>query len=92
MVKASDPKGYQEIIVDLDDAFNSKKLPAGMTGGDLIRINLQISEATPRIEEARQFFSWEGNNSLASSVINTLQSADVTPVGRVIFSYYIKAK
>ena len=92
MVKASDPKGYQEIIVDLDDAFTSKKLPAGMTDSDLIRINLQISEAAPRIEEARQFFSWEGNNSLASSVINTLQSEDVTPVGRVIFSYYIKAK
>ncbi len=89
MIKASDMPGYQEIFVDLTEGFNPKKLPAGMGIADLIRINIQISKATPRIEEARNFFEWEGNNSLAASVINTLQASEVNPTGRVLFSYYI---
>lgn len=92
MVQVPDTQGVQEIIVNLDENFNSKKLPAGMTATDLIRINIQISEVAPRLEEAKSFFGWEGNKSLSASVINTLQSSKVNPAGRVIFSYYIKAR
>lgn len=91
ILKSSDVTGYKEILVDLSEDFNPKKLPTGMGMTDLMRINIQISSATPRIEVAKSFFEWEGNNSLAASVINTLQSPQVSPRGRVLFTYYIKA-
>lgn len=91
IVKIKDMPDWEEIIVDFDEVFNPEKLPANMASTDLIRINLQISEALPRIEEARKFFSWQGNNSLAASVINTLQASEVNPTGRLLFSYFLKA-
>lgn len=91
MTKAADLPGYQEIIVDLAEKFNPQHLPTGMRMADVMRINICISAAKPKIEEARAFFTWEGNNSLAASVINTLQASEVNPTGRVLFSYFIKS-
>lgn len=83
--------GWQEIVVDFDPRF-SGAFPAGATlPSDLFKINIVISQASPRLDRIEDFFAWPGNRSLAESVINTLQSPYVNPKGRVLFSYYVKA-
>lgn len=81
---------WNEIVVDFDERFDGKRFPAGMNPSDLYRINIVISNALPWLDDATEFFGWEGNNSLVSSVLNTLQSDDVNPEGRVLMSYFLK--
>lgn len=84
-------KGWTEILVDFDERFTADKLPTGLKKfSDLIRINIVISRAEAETGKAREFFGWPGNNSLVSSVINTLESPEVNPAGQILITYYIK--
>ena len=89
-IALNDQEKWQELIVDFDDNFDGIKFPAGTNPTDLMRINLIIADANPRIEAAKRFFSWPGNNSLSASVVNTLQSDAVNPKGTILMSYYVK--
>lgn len=81
--------GWNEITLDFSPhfkgTFNEKTLAT-----DLLRVNIVISKATPKREKIESFFAWDGNNSLASSVLNTIESQKVNPQGRVLISYFIK--
>lgn len=62
---------------------------ANMPMGDLLRVDIVITECEPRYDVLPSLFEWAGNRSLIEAVKNTLQ--DQNPVGRVIYTYYIKA-
>lgn len=81
--------GWANIYVDFDKQFDGT-FPGGIPTTDLIRINIVISKAYPEIDEARQFFKWEGNESLSNSVIEALTAASSNPEGRILFTYYMK--
>lgn len=82
--------GYVEIVLDFDTRFNGAT-PASMSAPtDLLKVEIVIADATPRLEGIDDFFAWPGNNSLAESVRNTLNSNVVNPTGRVVATYYIK--
>lgn len=91
MVSRSDlPKGWKEITIDFDEKFNGSFLGSHQST-DLIRANVVISRANPNLSEAQTFFSWEGNPSLADSVKETLSASSSSPVGRILYTYYIKS-
>ncbi len=82
--------GWSEITVDFDSRFNGT-VPASISNPtDLLRVDIVIVEATPRLEGINCFFAWPGNNSLAESVRNALNSNEINPTGRVIITYYLK--
>ena len=83
------PEGWKEIFVDFDDKFDGSFI-GGIPSTNLLRANIVISNATPEINKAMNFFSWEGNPSLANSVKETLTAASSNPQGRILFTYYIK--
>lgn len=89
MAKVSDSKlpgeGWNEITVDFDSRYKGSPVK------DLLKVDIVISKATPRLEGISDFFSWPGNNSLAESVRNTLLDEKVNPQGRVIIRYYLKS-
>lgn len=62
---------------------------ANMPMGDLLRVDVVIAESEPRYDVLPSLFEWAGNRSLIEAVKNTLQ--DQNPVGRVIYTYFIKA-
>lgn len=77
------------IYVDFDEKFTGTFM-GNIPPTDLFRANLVISGATPNIDEADDFFYWEGNPSLANSVKQTLQAGSSNPEGRILMSYYLK--
>lgn len=79
----------EEIVVDFDQQFNGT-FPGGLPASDLIRVNVVIAKAEAEIENAQAFFSWAGNPSLADSVKETLTAASSSPIGRVLYTYYLK--
>jgi len=83
------PDGWKEIYVDFDDKFDGKFM-GGVPSDHLIRANVVISQATPLVERATQFFGWEGNPSLADSVKEALMASSSNPQGRILHTYYIK--
>lgn len=76
-----------DIALDLRPQFNGTV--ANMPMGDLLRVDIVIAECEPRYNALPSLFEWEGNRSLIEAVKNTLQ--DQNPVGRIIYTYYIKA-
>ncbi len=82
--------GWSEITVDFDSRF-SGTVPASMSAPtDLLKVDIVIADATPRLDGINDFFAWPGNNSLAESVRNALNSNEVNPLGRAIITYYLK--
>lgn len=83
-------EGWQEILVDFDERFNGT-LPGWTTMGNLIRINIVISSVSPVDKSViDNFFGWAGNASLSESVYNAICSSNVSPVGQILMSYFIK--
>ena len=82
-------EGWDEITVDFHERFDGT-FAAGINPADLIRIEIIIDEAKPEINEARDFFSWQDNPSLANSVLETLTDPGCSPKGRVLYTYYLK--
>ena len=82
-------KEWQEIVVDFDTRFNGT-LNDNIKDNTPLKANIVISKAEANITEARSFFEWPGNPSLANSVVETLTSPQCSPVGRVIYTYYIR--
>lgn len=89
MLPSQNLKGYTDIFVDFDEKFNGT-FSGGLPSTDLIRANIVISKATPNVEAVGSFFTWDGNESLANSVIQTLTAPTSNPEGKVIFTYYLK--
>lgn len=83
------PIGWKMIAVDFDERFNGSFI-GGVSSTDLIKANIVISQATPKVAEAQAFFFWEGNPSLADSVKETLTAASSSPIGRVLYTYYLR--
>lgn len=82
--------GLRELFVDFDEKFDGK-FAGGTEQSDLLRANIVISKATPQIAEADAFFGWEGNPSLAESVKMTISDSSCSPVGSIIYTYYVKS-
>ena len=83
------PDGQKEITVDFHERFDGTFV-AGIAPTDLFRIEIVIDEAKPEISEARDFFSWQDNPSLANSVLETLSDPACSPKGRVLYTYYLR--
>ncbi len=83
------PRGWKEISVDFDEKFNGKFL-GGKPSTDLLKANIVISHASANTVEAERFFSWDGNPSLAESVKETLSASSSSPVGRILYTYYLR--
>lgn len=83
------PKGWKEIFVDFDEKFNGSFM-GGKPATDLLKANIVISHALPNIDKVDKYFLWDGNPSLANSVKETLNAGSSSPVGRIIYTYYIK--
>lgn len=83
-------KGYTEIMTDFYDGFNGT-FKGDFKMSDLLRADIVIADAVIDDERAREFFGWEGNESLANSVIQTLHDKWCSPVGQVLFTYYLKS-
>lgn len=77
---------WREIMVDFDTRFKGE-----VPNKNLLKVNVVISKALPRLDGIQEFFAWPGNNSLAESVRNTLLDNRVNPKGRVIITYYLKS-
>lgn len=70
--------------VALDLAGSAANAPEG----DLLRVDVVISDCAPRYDVLPALFEWDGNRSLIEAVKNTLQEQN--PKGRMIYSYFIK--
>lgn len=75
--------------IALDFRPNFSGIVANMPMGDLLRVDVIIADCEPRYDVLPSFFEWANNRSLVEAVKNTLQ--DQNPIGRVIYTYYIKA-
>ena len=80
---------WREISLDFNSLFDGN-FKSNVNQTDLFRVNVVISSAEPKFTRINSFFAWENNSSLSQSVIHTLQSSEVNPVGRVLISYYLK--
>ena len=76
-----------DISIDFRPHFSG--IVANMPMDDLLRVDVIIAECEPRYDVLPTLFEWAGNRSLIEAVKNTLQ--DQNPVGRTIYTYYIKA-
>ncbi len=80
---------WKELFIDFDSQFDGS-FSGGVDPATLIRANLVIGKVSVNIAEATDFFSWEGNPSLADSVKETLTAGSSSPEGRILYSYYLK--
>lgn len=87
---ARDGETWQLISIDFDEKFDGT-FSAGILGTDVLRANVVISKASPRLAEAHSFFGWPGNMSLANSISEALTSSYASPVGQMIYSYYLRS-
>lgn len=83
------PQGWKEILVDFDEKFNGNFM-GGAPSTDLLKADIVISHASANVAEAEAFFNWEGNPSLYNSVKETLNAGSSSPVGRILYTYYIR--
>lgn len=81
--------GWSEVFVDFDKQFNGSFV-GGIPTTDLVRANVVVSKATPNLARAKDFFGWDGNQSLANSVRETLTASTSNPQGHILFTYYFK--
>jgi hypothetical protein len=77
---------YTKISVDFDQKFKA----SSKFEGAMYRVDIVISAATSNINNAKDFFYWEGNPSLATSVEQVLLDTECNPQGHVLYTYYIK--
>lgn len=80
---------WQHITVDFDADFTGEESQT-FKPANLLRANIVIADARPRLNGIDEFFGWTGNLSLANSVKETLMAPTSNPTGRTIFSYYFK--
>lgn len=77
------------LYVDLHEKF-SGKFPDNVSSSDLLQVDLVVSKAYADLDKVQEFFNWDGNACLANSVKEVLQAETCSPVGRTVFTYYIK--
>ena len=70
--------GWKHVFVDFHDKFDGSFI-GGVNSSNLLRANVVISNFSPNIEEAEDFFGWDNNPSLANSVKETLQASTSKP-------------
>ena len=94
IVNPLDGRKYNEIFLDFNDNFTGSNYHSSTEVGsyDLLKVNVVISKFSPDLERAREFFSWDGNESLSQSVVTVLNSAKASPEGTVLMAYYLKCR
>lgn len=91
------PEAY-ELIIDLDPKFDGTFPNQEESEKALYRLDVVVAKATPKYALVEQLFSWPGNNSLAESVRNALQTCNPDdnlshmPQGERLFTFYLKMK
>ncbi len=83
------PEGWYMVSVDFHKKFDGT-FASNTDPSHLFRANIVIAEAKPEIEKACEFFAWDGNQSLANSVVEALTAPTSNPEGRVLYTYYLK--
>ena len=82
-----------EIAIDLSDKFTGEN--GNVSAGDMLKIEVIIGDCEVNYNKMKDLFVWKDvartNSSIAESLRNTLQAEGVSPSGRVIYSYYVKA-
>lgn len=84
------------IAIDLDPKFNGKFPDQDRDDKALYRLDVNVHKATPKYDLVNKLFSWSGNNSLAESVRNALQSTNPgaidspTGQGKRLITFYLK--
>ncbi len=82
--------GWYMMNVDFSEKFTGDFGQTGTTDLDLLRLNIVIAKATPRLDGIGDFFGWDDNESLAISIQNTLTDPRINPEGNVLMSYFLK--
>lgn len=84
-----------EIAIDFSQYFSESTLDVQY--GDLIRIDIMIANATPNLDKLSELFAWgpdkngQKNENLSEAIRNTLQESSISPVGQILFTYFVKA-
>lgn len=84
-----------EIAIDFSPNFSPNTLT--VESGDLLRIDVVIAEASPNLDNLNDLFSWgpdkngQINSNLSEAIRNTLQESSISPVGQILFTYFVKA-
>ncbi len=79
--------GKASVNIDFRPGFSGEI--ANMPANDLLRVDVVIAECRPKYNVIDELFAWDGNNSLADAVRNTLQ--EVNPQGNSIYTFFICA-
>lgn len=79
--------GKASINIDFCPGFSGEI--ANMSSSDLLRVDVIIAECRPKYGVIDELFAWDGNDSLAQAVRNTLQ--DINPQGKIIYTFFIRA-
>lgn len=79
--------GKASINIDFLPGFSGEI--ANMSSSDLLRVDVIIAECRPKYGVIDELFAWDGNDSLAQAVRNTLQ--DINPQGKIIYTFFIRA-
>lgn len=78
-----------DIAIDFRPDFSG--VIANMSMDNLLRVDVVVTGCEVRYDILPSYFEWSGNRSLIESVKNTLQDQGISPIGKVIYTYYIKA-
>lgn len=85
---------FREIFVDFNELFTGKQFNTTSSievkPTDLLRVNVVISKYEPNTERAKEFFSWPENESLSAAIESILTNQEISPLGTILMSYYIR--
>lgn len=87
--KAKTFPGFKEYGIAFDDEFDCTQIN-GANLSDLIRVDIVIKDVDDKDkEDIEKLFKWGDYDNLSESVRLALQ--EVRPIGKVVYTYYIKA-
>lgn len=92
---ASRNEGKQEIAIDFAEKF--KGVGSNVAEGDLLRIDLLVDNLSIDYDKIERLFSWGPDNhhvinrNLEEAIRNVLQDSEISPEGKSIYTYFIKA-
>ena len=88
--KAKTFPGFKEYGIAFDDEFDCTQIN-GANLSDLIRVDIVIKDVDDKDkEDIEKLFKWGDYDNLSESVRLALQ--EVRPIGKVVYTYYIKAQ
>ena len=87
-------KGKYEICVDFSDNFNGQN--AKVNEGDMLKLDITIGNVQKgNIQNMEDNFVWndvdDKNEAIFQSVLNTLDDTNISPKGKLVYTYYVRA-